>query len=131
MATKRGKTSRGKTTRTTAKPKPTRGAGAKDRPRTPDRRVADRRVTPDRPVATELPLGERAEQLRAAIERSKLTAADPWAYTPKAREWRQRAQALVEQIAREGDTAALRRRLEALTAEVEGDRDFQQARRLF
>lgn len=130
MATKRGKTSRGKRTRTTAKPKPTGGAGAKDRPRTPDRRVADRRVTPDRPSPAELPLGERAERLRAAIEQSKLTALDPWTYGPKARRWGQRAEQLVYRI-RGGESPVLRRELEALTAEVEGDRDFQEARRRF
>lgn len=130
MATKRRKTSRGKTARTTAKPKPTGGAGGKDRRRAPDRRTGERRATPGRPGTTELPLGERAERLRAAIEQSKLTAPDPWTYTPKARRWGQRAEQLVYRI-RGGESPVLGRELEALTAEVEGDRDFQDARGRF
>ncbi len=138
MATKREKRSGAKTARRTAKAKKrSAGAGVTERRRTPDRREPERRLTPDRrpalavPAIAEPSLLERAEQLRAAIERSKLTAPDPWTYTARARRWGQRAQQLVEQIAREGDTAALRRRLEALTAELEADRDFQEARRLF
>lgn len=74
---------------------------------------------------------QRAERLRDAILKSKLTAADPWAYTPKARAWVQRAQRLVEELAIRGEGAALEAELLALAAEVEGDPDFQEARRRF
>ncbi len=127
MATKRGKQSGGKTSETRTKTQ-TKAATAKP---------AARRATPDRgtaPLAApprELTPLDRAEQLRAAIERSKLTAADPWAYTPKARRWGERAQTLVERLPRSGGAAALERELAALTAEVEADRDFQEAKRLF
>jgi hypothetical protein len=76
-------------------------------------------------------LEEHAERLRDEILRSKLTHPDPWRYAPKAREWGERGQALVERIAAEGDTPATRRSLETLDAELRGDRDFQEARRLF
>jgi hypothetical protein len=73
---------------------------------------------------------DRAVRLRDAIQVSKLTAEDPWAYTAKARGWGQEAQAVVDEIARGGaDADALVRRLDALTATVEGDRDYQEARR--
>jgi hypothetical protein len=87
-----------------------------------------------RPVATrpaEPSLLERAEALRDAIQRSKLTAPDPWAYTAKARGWGVRAQELVDRIARDGATPGARQGLEQLSGEVEGDREFQEARRLF
>jgi hypothetical protein len=75
--------------------------------------------------------GERAERLRDAILRSKLTHPNPWTYAPKARGWGERAQVLVEMIVVEGHTPVILRTLETLHAEVEGDRDFQEARRLF
>jgi hypothetical protein len=37
----------------------------------------------------------------------------------------------VDELASRGDSAQLERSVEALTAEVSGDRDFQAARRLF
>jgi hypothetical protein len=74
---------------------------------------------------------EQAEALRDAVQRSKLTASDPWAYTAKARGWAQRAQELVDRLARSGESDATRQALSKLGAEVEGDRDFQEARRLF
>ena len=76
-------------------------------------------------------VGERAERLRDDILRSKLTHPDPWAYAGKARAWGDRAQGLVELIVVQGPTPAAIRTLEALSAEVERDRDFQEARRLF
>jgi hypothetical protein len=76
-------------------------------------------------------LGERAERLRDEILRSKLTHPDPWTYAPKARAWGERAQILVETIVIQGHTPAVLRTLEALAAEVQRDRDFQEARRLF
>jgi hypothetical protein len=76
-------------------------------------------------------VGERAERLRDDILRSKLTHPDPWAYAGKARAWGERAQVLVELIVVEGHTPATVRTLDMLHAEVEGDRDFQEARRLF
>jgi hypothetical protein len=75
--------------------------------------------------------GERAERLRDEILRSKLTHPDPWTYAPKARAWGERAQVIVETIVIQGHTPTLLRTLEALDAEVQRDRDFQEARRLF
>jgi hypothetical protein len=76
-------------------------------------------------------LGEHAEHLRDEIQRSKLTHPDPWRYAAKARGWGERAQVLVELIAVRGDTPSARSSLQALDAELERDRDFQEARRLF
>ena len=76
-------------------------------------------------------LGERAERLRDEIVRSKLTHPDPWTYATKARTWGDRAQVLVELIGVQGHTPAALRTLEELQAEVERDRDFREARRLF
>ena len=84
-----------------------------------------------RRAPTEPSLLERAERLRDAVLKSKLCHPDPWRYTPKARAWSQRAQQIVELIDTEGDTDAHRRAFEALGAEVEGDPDFREARRLF
>jgi hypothetical protein len=78
---------------------------------------------------SELPLLLRAERLRDAILKSKLSHPDPWSYTAKARAWSQRAQHVVEEIAAGGDTEQHRRALEKLAAEVEGDPDFEEARR--
>ena len=72
-----------------------------------------------------------AEEIRDAIRRSRFTAPDPWAYTPRERVWARRAQGLVEAISGDGDTAENRQALEKLVAEVEGDPDFQEARRRF
>jgi hypothetical protein len=74
---------------------------------------------------------ELAERLRDEIQRSKHTHSDPWRYGAKARPWSERAEVLVAQIVVVGDTPATRRTLEALDREVRGDRDFQEARRLF
>jgi hypothetical protein len=74
---------------------------------------------------------EQAERLRDEIQRSKLTHPDPWTYGVKARAWGVRAQALVDQLAVRGDDTTTRRALVALEAEVQGNRDFQEARRLF
>jgi hypothetical protein len=74
---------------------------------------------------------EQAERLRDEIQRSKLTHPDPWTYGVKARTWGVRAQALVDQLAAQGDDTATRRALVTLEAEVQGSRDFQEARRLF
>jgi hypothetical protein len=78
---------------------------------------------------SELPLLLRAERLRDTILKTKLTHPDPWRYTAKARAWSQRAQHVVEEIAFGGDTEQQRSALEKLTAEVEGDPDFEEARR--
>ncbi|MBI2467418.1 MAG: hypothetical protein HYV62_06330 [Candidatus Rokubacteria bacterium] len=127
MATKRGKRSGGTRPKVAAK-----AARIGTRKREPERREAPgRRTAPvARPVAGPSPL-DRAERLRDDIVKSKLTAPDPWAYTPKARAWGQRAQELLDRIARDGATPALARQLEALAAEAEADRDFQEAKRLF
>jgi hypothetical protein len=102
-------------------------------------RVKPPAVKPPAPAAGPRPGGgatvpsllEQAERLRDDVNRSKLTHPDPWAFAAKARAWAQRAQALVEQVAAGGDTAESRRAVEALAAEVERDRDFQEARKLF
>jgi outer membrane biosynthesis protein TonB len=76
-------------------------------------------------------LGEQAAQLRDDILRSKLTHPDPWRYAGKARGWGERAQALVDQTAVDSHAAGAQRAFEALASEVQADRDFQEARRLF
>jgi hypothetical protein len=83
------------------------------------------------PVAHGPALVERAERLRDEILRSKLTHPNPWTYAPKARGWGERAQVLVELIVVQGPSPTTLRTLEGLHAEVERDRDFQEARRLF
>ena len=88
--------------------------------------VARRALPPAEPS-----LLERAERLRDDLLRSKLTHPDPWSYTAKARAWGERAQGLVEDIAVVGQTPALHATVGKLTAEVEGDADFQKARQLF
>ena len=135
MAKKRGKSRGAKTPMTTgnmtraktaakASPRPvSRPAvttkAARQVPAAPSRRPA--------PAAEPSPL-ERAERLRDDIQRSKVTHPDPWSYTAKARPWGERAQRLVDDGAAGRD---VRRAVAALAAEVEGDRDFQEARRLF
>jgi hypothetical protein len=74
---------------------------------------------------------ERAERLRDDIFKSKMSHPSPWTYTAKARGWGQRAQQIVEDMAAGRGGDAPRRAFDALTAEVEGDRDYQEARRLF
>jgi hypothetical protein len=74
---------------------------------------------------------EQAERLRDDVLRSKLTHPDPWSYTAKARGWGERIQRLVEEVAVAGQTPALHAAVRTLTAEVEGDADFQRARQLF
>jgi hypothetical protein len=107
--------------KTTAKTPP------KAKPTAPARRL----VALPRPAPASPSLIDLAEHLRDEVQRSKLTHPDPWTYASKARAWGERAQALVEEIAVKGDTLAGRRALEALDGEVQGDRDFQEARRLF
>jgi hypothetical protein len=105
----------------------------------PKRAAAPASAPPKRAAATARPafaaagpsLGEHAERLRDEIQQSKLSHPDPWRYAAKARGWGERAQVLVELITVRGDTAAARGSLEALAAELQGDRDFQEARRLF
>jgi hypothetical protein len=94
----------------------------------PKRAAATARPAPPAAGPT---LGEHAERLRDEIQRSKLTHPDPWRYAAKARGWGERAQVLVELVAVRGDTASARGSFEALAAELQGDRDFQEARRLF
>jgi hypothetical protein len=109
----------------TPRAKTTAKASPKARAAAPARRPA----APPQPTGPSLM--ELAERLRDEIQRSKHTHPDPWAYGAKARPWGERAQAVVDQIAFSGDTAATRRALEALDGEVQRDRDFQEARRLF
>jgi hypothetical protein len=94
---------------------------------------AKRAGAPSRPAppSTRPSLLALAERLRDQIRRSKLTHPNPWVYGAKARGWGDRVQVLVEEIAVTGDSPALQRSIEALDAELQGDRDFQEARRLF
>ena len=96
----------------------------------PPKRAAEAAARPA-PSAAAPSLEARAEHLRDQIQQSKLSHPDPWRFGAKARGWGERAQVLVELIAARGDTASARGSLDALAAEVEGDRDFQEARRLF
>jgi hypothetical protein len=93
--------------------------------------AAKRAVAPSRPVPAHYSLTDQVERLREEIQRSKLTHPDPWTYGTKARGWGDRVQILVAQVAVEGDSPAVQRTIEALDAEVQGDRDSQEARRLF
>jgi hypothetical protein len=146
VATKRSRAATKKGTRRTARAgkssKPTKGAPAPARtatkaaaatPSAPSKPApaAGRRTVPvTRPASPGPTLLEQAERLRDEIQRTKLCHPDPWTYTAKARGWGQRAQALVDRIAGGGNGAADREALESLRAEVEADRDFQEARRL-
>jgi hypothetical protein len=94
---------------------------------------AKRAVAESRPASppTLHSLTDQVERLREQIQRSKLTHPDPWTYGAKARGWGDRVQILVEQITVKGESPAAQRTIEALDAEIQGDRDFQEARRLF
>ena len=94
---------------------------------------AKRAVAESRPASppTRHSLTDQVERLREQIQRSKLTHPDPWTYGAKARGWGDRVQILVEQITVKGESPAAQRTIEALDAEIQGDRDFQEARRLF
>ena len=136
MATKAKK--RSVTKKATTKPtmvarQPAGEAAKKAAPKTKAPAPSKRAVATARPAPPSAgpTLGERAERLRDEILRSKLTHPDPWRYASKARGWGERAQVLVELIAVRGDTPSARGSLEALDAELQGDRDFQEARRLF
>jgi hypothetical protein len=109
--------------------KPPAKRSAKPAPKARAAAPATRAAAPARSAGPGLM--ELAERLRDDILRSKHTHPDPWAYGAKARPWGERAQTLVDQIASSGDTGATRRALEALDGEVQRDRDFQEARRLF
>lgn len=131
MATKRGKRS-GTKTKSKAKPKATAKPSVKSARATsqaPGRRAAIPAVAPARQAAAPPALLERAKALRDAIQRSKLTAPDPWTYTAKARGWLDRAERLLDRISANVETAEMRKAVEALTAEVEGDRDYREAQR--
>ena len=129
MAKKTGKRSAMKKAASKSKAAPRPAAKtAKKTTAPPKRAVATPRPAPPPAGPT---LGEQAERLRDEIQRSKLTHPDPWRYAAKARGWGERAQVLVELIAVRGDTSSARGSLEALAAELQRDRDFQEARRLF
>ena len=107
-------------------------APAKAATKAPAKAAAKRPAAPTpAPASAEPGLSERAERLRDEILRSKLTHPNPWAYAGKARAWGDRAQNVLEMIVVRGDTAAVRATLDALDAELQRDRDFQEARRLF
>jgi hypothetical protein len=81
--------------------------------------------------SSEPPLLLRAERLRDAILKSKLTHPDPWRYTAKARAWSRQAQEIVDRIAIDGDVEAHRLAFQTLVADVESDPDFVEACRRF
>jgi hypothetical protein len=89
-----------------------------------------RAAAPAAPVAAGA-LAERARRIHEEITRSKLTHPDPWRYAPKAREWGDRALTIVDLVAVRGETPSAHSSLAALVAELDADRDFQEARRLF
>jgi hypothetical protein len=161
VATKRGKQSGAKTTKTkpgkttaapkaSAKPAPT-ATRAPERPapvpakthaapkpsakpapaaeRAPERRVPVPVVAPARREVAPPSLLDQAKALRDAVQQSKLTARDPWGYTAKARAWQERVEQLLDRITTNVDAAATRKGVEALRAEIEGDRDYQEAQR--
>jgi hypothetical protein len=124
------------TKKPSAKPKPAAKAPAAKAPAgKPAAKAAPkpaaRVAAPSRAAAPSPGLLEQIRALRDAIERSKQTASDPWGYTTKARGWLQRADQVLVRITASADVAGTRNTLETLRAEVEGDRDFREARRLF
>jgi hypothetical protein len=142
VATKRGKRSGTKATakrsskaaRPAARPTPAKAAvkpAAKPPAKPAARRAAPVPAAPRREAASAPSLTERALALRDTIQQSKLTAADPWGYTAKARAWQARVERLLDRLGTGAETAETRKAVEALAVEVEGDRDFQEARRLF
>ncbi len=131
VASKRGKRSGTKTSTQRGKAAPAKPAARAWPRRKPGAARARRVAAPARREITLPPLLEQAVALRDAIQRSKLTAADPWSYTAKARGWLTRAEQLLDRIGGNTETAAARKGVETLRAEVEGDREFRQARRLF
>jgi hypothetical protein len=74
---------------------------------------------------------EQAEGLRDAILRSRLSHPEPWSYTPRTHSWGLEAQRIIDEIAEGKDIDTCRRAYEVLAAKVEGDPEFQTARRLF
>jgi hypothetical protein len=74
---------------------------------------------------------EHAEGLRDAILRSRLSHPEPWSYTPRTHTWGVEAQRIIDEIAEGKDIDTCRRAYEVLAAKVEGDPEFQVARRLF
>ena len=135
MATKSGKRSGSKATKTkpgktSAAPK----ASAKPAPaakRAPERRgtVPVPVVAPVRREVTPPSLLEQAKALRDSVQQSKLAARDPWSYTAKARAWQERVEQILDRITANVDAAATRKSVETLRAEIEGDRDYQEAQR--
>jgi hypothetical protein len=114
-----------------ARPKPAAKAPAAKPAAKQPSKPAPRASAPARPAAPAPDLGAQARSLREAIERSKQTALDPWGYTAKARGWLQRTDQVLGRIAASADLAGAGKTLDTLRAEVEGDRDYQAARRLF
>ncbi len=86
-------------------------------------------VAPVRREVAPPSLLEQAKALRDSVQESKLTARDPWGYTAKARAWQERVEQLLDRITANVDAAATRKGVEALRAEIEGDRDYQEAQR--
>jgi hypothetical protein len=120
-----------KPTKTTARPaaKAAKKAANKTAPKRAATPAPARAAAPAAAAAGAL--AERARQILEEITRSKLTHPDPWRYAPKAREWGDRALTIVELVAVRGETSSAHNSLAALVAELDADRDFQEARRLF
>ena len=107
-------------------------ASAKPAPvatRAPERRGTVPVVAPVRREVAPPSLLEQAKALRDSVQESKLTARDPWGYTAKARTWQERVEQLLDRITANVDAAATRKSVEALRAEIEGDRDYQESQR--
>lgn len=102
-------------------------APAKLKAKAPSRAAAPARSSAP-PAASAPSAVLRAERLRDDVQRSKMTHPDPWGYTGKARGWSERAERLVADAQAGRDVRAA---LDTLTGELDADRDFQEARRLF
>lgn len=92
-------------------------------------------LSPERPSVSKRGLAQDLEELRARIDRSKISSPSPYDYASKARGWRDRVAALATEVARCGEyakvkLAALAGRYRHLVEEIEGDADFLAAARL-
>jgi hypothetical protein len=121
-----------KPTKTTARPaaKAAKKTASKTAPKRATAPAAARAAAPAAGAAAGA-LAERARRIHEEITRSKLTHPDPWRYAPKAREWGDRALTIVDLVVVRGETPSAHSSLAALVAELDADRDFQEARRLF
>jgi hypothetical protein len=79
--------------------------------------------------SVESSIADQLKRLRDAIEESKHHHPDPWAYSPKVRQWNERAERLLGTASGGGDATANIEAFQSLATEVEGDLDFREARR--